>query len=89
MTAGTHIEVVHDAAAQQLGMEVVVHPEEEIVVTAVDNDRQIAVGDTRDQVDRRSRLPSFGMLGLRAQQLRKPPMLSPVIARPLRSRETG
>ena len=55
-------------------MEVVVHPEKEIVVTAVDNDRQIAVGDTRDQVDRRSCLPSFGMLGLRAQQLRNLPV---------------
>ena len=75
MAPGTDIEVVHDAAAQQLGVEIVVYTEEEIVVTAVEDNRQIPVLDQRNQVNRRRFVPGFGMLGLLAQQLRNLPVL--------------
>lgn len=75
MPAGADIEIVHDAPAQQLVVEIVVYLEEEIVVAAVEDDRQVAIPELRDEVDGRSLFPGFGMLRDLAQQLRDLPVL--------------
>ena len=60
MPTRAYIEIVHDAPAQQLVVEIVVYLEEEIVVAAVEDDRQVAIPELRDEVDGRSLFPGFG-----------------------------
>ena len=115
--ARPHDVVVVDPALHQLVVEVAVYFGEKVAVTAVDDQRQVAVGDAVDLVDRRVVVPALRIVGLFAFFISQlsgngrmsnpplvdpaapkrslwrseshmapcPPMLRPVMARPLRS----
>ena len=70
MPPGTHQEIVAHPLPHQLFVQVRVDLKEEILITAVENERQFAVPERRGLVDHRMRVPAlrvvfqFAQLGL-------------------------
>ena len=56
---GTHQKIVPHALPHQLFVEIQVHPIEEILITAVENERQLTVPERSGLADHRMRVPAF------------------------------